>query len=44
MDFFFRHDKLLMRVPVPKPHGRENKVLKVYVKKCLEAIDSLDEI
>jgi hypothetical protein len=33
-----------MRVPVPKPHGRENKVLKVYVKKCLEAIDSLDEI
>jgi len=38
----FRHDELLNRVNVPKPHGREKKVLKVYVDKCLEAIDMLE--
>ena len=40
----FKHDKLLRRIPVPRPHGRENKVHKAYVDQCLYAIEELEEI
>jgi hypothetical protein len=40
----FKHDKLLRRIPVPIPHGRENKVHKAYVMECLRAIEELEVI
>jgi hypothetical protein len=39
----FKHEGLKGEIlpHVPKPHGRENKVLKPYVDICLEAIELL---
>lgn len=42
--FFVKHDKILRRMNIPKPHGRENKVHKPYVDQCLVAISELQDI
>ena len=41
--YFFKHEKLrnIILPNVPIPHGRENKVRKVYVLQCLRAIEHL---
>lgn len=41
--YFFKHDKLINIIlpNVPIPHGRENKVRRVYVLRCLRAIEQL---
>lgn len=41
--YFFKHEKLkdIILPTVPKPHGRENKVLANYVNRCLAAIELL---
>lgn len=41
--YFFKHDQLrnIILPNVPIPHGRENKVRKVYVLQCLRAIEHL---
>ena len=41
--YFFKHEKLrnVILPNVPIPHGRENKVRKVYVLQCLRAIEHL---
>ncbi|HLE08948.1 MAG TPA: hypothetical protein VI914_04905 [Thermodesulfobacteriota bacterium] len=43
--YFFKNEKLKTEsLPhVPIPHGRENKVKRPYIKKCLEAIELLKE-
>lgn len=43
--YFFINPKLVGKIlpRVPIPHGRENKVLRVYVEKCLEALNMINE-
>ncbi|MEI6126443.1 MAG: hypothetical protein WCQ99_07820 [Pseudomonadota bacterium] len=44
--YFFTTPKLVGKIlprSAPIPHGRENKVLRVYVEKCLEAINMINE-
>lgn len=41
--YFFKHENLknIILPNVPIPHGRENKVRRVYVLRCLRAIEQL---
>lgn len=42
--YIFKHDKLkTQNMPhVAEPHGKENKVLSIYVEQCFEAIEQLE--
>ncbi|MEW6586071.1 MAG: hypothetical protein AB1442_10735 [Nitrospirota bacterium] len=44
--YFFKHEKLrnIILPNVPIPHGRENKVRKLYVLQCLRAIEQLKSL
>ncbi len=43
--YMYRHEKLIgVKMPyVAKPHGREPKVLEVYVYQCIDAIEMLQQ-
>ena len=43
--YFFTHPNLkgIMLTNVPIPHGRENKVREIYVTRCLDAIEMLED-